>query len=125
VLKYGCIAFLVYAILNPIDPSVYTLRRIGYWPVFVGASLAELSSSTPVSGIGGFGAYEGVWAGAFYLLGYPRELAMLSGLSAHVITQVFGYTLGVFALIVLMAPLLRRRHEKQKTLREGGFSTRP
>lgn len=108
VLKYGCISFLVYAVLNPIDPSAYTLRAIGYWPVFVGASLAELSTSTPVSGIGGFGAYEGVWAGAFYLLGYPRDLAVLSGVSAHVITQVFAWTLGAISLAILMAPLLRR-----------------
>lgn len=106
-LKYGCLALLVYAILNPVDPSAYTLRRIGYWPVFVGASLAELSASTPVSGIGGFGAYEGVWAGAFYLLGYPRDLAIRTGICAHLITQVFGYTLGVLALVVLMTPLLR------------------
>lgn len=108
ILKYGCIAFLVYAILNPIDPDRYTLRAIGYWPVFLGASLAELSASTPLSGVGGFGLYEGVWTGAFYLLGYPRELAALSGVSAHVITQLFGYSLGVLGIVVLMAPLLRR-----------------
>jgi uncharacterized membrane protein YbhN (UPF0104 family) len=107
-LKYGCIAFLVFAVLNPIDPERYTLREIGYWPVFVGASLAEFSASTPFSGIGGFGAYEGVWTGAFYLLGYPRKLAALSGISAHIITQVFGYSLGAIAIIILMTPLLKR-----------------
>jgi uncharacterized protein (TIRG00374 family) len=109
ILKYGCIAFLVYAILNPIDPGRYTLRAIGYWPVFLGASLAELSASTPLSGIGGFGLYEGVWTGTFYLLGYPRELAAISGVSAHVITQIFGYSLGVLGIVILMAPLMRRR----------------
>jgi len=108
-LKYGCIAFLVYAILNPIDPQKYTLRAIGYWPVFVGASLAEFAASTPLSGIAGFGLYEGVWAGAFYLLGYPRGLAVLSGISAHVITQAFGYSLGVAAIMMLMLPLRGRR----------------
>ena len=108
-LKYGCIAFLIFAVLHPIDPEKYTLRTIGYWPVFVGASLAELSASTPVSGIGGFGAYEGVWTGVFHLLGYPKRLAALSGISAHIITQVFGYSLGAAAIIALMAPLLRRR----------------
>ncbi|MCX6353597.1 MAG: lysylphosphatidylglycerol synthase transmembrane domain-containing protein [Candidatus Aureabacteria bacterium] len=108
-LKYGCIAFLLYAILHPIDPQKYTLRAIGYWPVFVGASLAELAASTPLSGIAGFGLYEGVWAGAFYLLGYPRELAVLSGISAHVITQVFGYSLGAIAIMLLLTPLRGRR----------------
>lgn len=108
-LKYGCIAFLVYAILNPIDPQRYTLASIGYWPVFVGAAMAELAASTPLSGIAGFGLYEGVWAGSFYLLGYPRELAVLSGISAHVITQAFGYSLGILAILILMAPLLRRK----------------
>ncbi len=108
-LKYGCIAFLVFAILNPVDPEKYTMRNIGYWPVFVGASLAELSASTPLSGLAGFGAYEGVWTAAFYILGYPKNIAALSGISAHVITQVFGYTLGAIAIVVLMVPLLRRR----------------
>jgi len=109
ILKYGCIAFLLFAILNPVDPHTYTMRAIGYWPVFLGASLAELSASTPLSGIGGFGLYEGVWTGTFYLLGYPRELAALSGVSGHIITQVFGYSLGVLGIIILMTPLLWRK----------------
>lgn len=108
ILKYGCISFLVYAVLNPIDPAVHTLRAIGFWPVLVGASLAELSASTPLSGIGGFGAYEGVWAGAFRLLGYPRDLALLSGISAHLITQLFAWSLGAAALLLLVAPVRRR-----------------
>lgn len=112
-LKYGCIAFLVYAVLNPIDPERYTLRSIGYWPVFVGASLAELSASTPVSGIAGFGAYEGVWQSAFQLLGYPQKLAALSGIAAHIITQAFGYSLGAIAIVVLTAPLLSRRKTRR------------
>ncbi len=109
ILKYGCIAFLVFAILNPIDPVRYTMRSIGYWPVFLGSSLAELSASTPLSGIAGFGLYEGIWTGTFYLLGYPRELAALSGVSAHIVTQLFGYSLGMLGIVVLMAPVLRRR----------------
>jgi uncharacterized protein (TIRG00374 family) len=113
--KYGCIVFLVYAVLNPINPAEYTLRSIGYWPVFVGSSIAELSASTPVSGIAGFGAYEGAWTGAFYLLGYPKKLAALSGISAHLITQVFGYTLGVIALLILLAPAAGRSNPRKRS----------
>ncbi len=100
--KYSAYYFLLYALLRPFD---YTLSQLKPWTVFLGFSAAELSASLPISGIGGFGAYEGAWALAFTLLGFPQDLASLTAISHHLFTQVYGYSLGAVALVILLLPI--------------------
>jgi hypothetical protein len=66
-----------------------------------------LAASLPVSGIGAFGAYEGAWAAAFELLGFPGHLAKLTAVSHHLFTQVYGYSLGALAFLLLLLPVFR------------------
>ncbi len=81
---------------------------------------AELSASLPVSGIAGFGAYEGTWSLVFQLLGYPEKLSILTSVSHHLITQVYGYGLGALSLPILLLPSMGLA-EKQSTF--GRFMT--
>lgn len=74
--------------------------------VVSGMIAAELSASLPVSGIAGFGAYEGTWAFVFQLLGYSEKLAVVTSISHHLITQVYGYGLGALAMLVLLLPVM-------------------
>ena len=67
---------------------------------------AELSASLPVSGIAGFGAYEGTWTFVFQLLGYSEKLSVVTSISHHLITQVYGYGLGALAMLVLLLPVM-------------------
>ena len=75
----------------------------------MGACGAEFSASLPISGIAGFGAYEGTWAIIFTILGFPQKLAITTGISHHLITQVWGYSLGVICLALLLLPLFKVR----------------
>ena len=72
--------------------------------VFWGVCAAEVAASLPVSGLAGFGAYEGAWTIAFYNLGLTKELAAMTGVAHHLFTQVYGYSIGVLALLVLLLP---------------------
>ncbi len=92
-------------------------KQAGLFPlpkVVSGMIAAELAASLPVSGIAGFGAYEGTWSLVFQLLGYSEKLASLTAISHHLITQVYGYSLGALALILLLLPYFKSCHESDK-----------
>ena len=60
--KYGTLYFFFYALTQPFG---YRLSDLSVPRVFIGLVSAEMAASLPVSGIAGFGAYEGTWAWVF------------------------------------------------------------
>ena len=101
VAKYGPLYVFLYALLAPIG---YTWAQLPVARVFLGLCAAELAASLPISGIAGFGVYEGAWALVFQMLGFPGKIAKLTSISHHLFTQVYGYGLGAAALLVLLLP---------------------
>jgi uncharacterized protein (TIRG00374 family) len=106
--KYGSLYFLLYALLAPLG---YTLSQMVPAKIFVGLLVPEIAASLPISGIAGFGVYEGAWAFIFRLLGFPARVADLTAISHHLFTQVYGYSLGAGALMVLLLPFFKREQE--------------
>ena len=104
--KYGALYVFLFALLAPLG---YGFEQLRFSRVFVGLCASEFAASLPVSGLAGFGAYEGTWAVVFELLGYPARIARLTSVSHHLFTQVYGYSLGVAALLVLLLPTFRCR----------------
>jgi uncharacterized membrane protein YbhN (UPF0104 family) len=102
--KYGCLYVFLFALLRPLG---YELSDLSVSRVFLGLCASEAAASTPVSGIAGFGAYEGTWATVFELLGFPGDIAKLTSISHHLFTQVYGYSLGGLALLLLLLPVFR------------------
>jgi uncharacterized membrane protein YbhN (UPF0104 family) len=100
--KYGSLYMLLYAMVEPLG---YALADMPPMTVFIGLVAPELAASLPISGIAGFGAYEGTWAFIFNLLLFPADLAKLTAISHHLFTQVYGAILGATALVILMTPL--------------------
>ncbi len=72
-----------------------------FWMIILGTTAAELTTILPVHGIGGFGTYESAWAGAFYLLGFTKELAIKSAFSFHLLALLYSVILGVASLFLL------------------------
>lgn len=103
--KYGSLYVFLFALIGP---RGYGFDRLSVWRVFLGLCAAELAVSLPISGIAGFGAYEGTWALVFQLLGFPADIAKLTSISHHLFTQVYGYSLGALALAALLLPVFRR-----------------
>ena len=103
--KYLSLYVLLLALVLPLG---YALRSFPLAKVFLGLCSAELAASLPVSGIAGFGAYEGAWALVFQLLGYPERIAVLTSISHHLLTQVYGYSLGALALLILLLPVFKK-----------------
>lgn len=99
--KYGALYVFLYALLEPMG---YSWSQLNPSRAFLGICGAEFAASLPMSGIAGFGAYEGTWAAIFAMLGFPGTIAKLTGISHHLFTQVYGYLLGAAALVVLLLP---------------------
>ncbi|MBP7276100.1 MAG: flippase-like domain-containing protein [Kiritimatiellae bacterium] len=99
-LKYGALYALLLAMLHP---QGYAPASLPFPKVFLGLCAAELSASLPISGIAGFGAYEGAWVLVFGLLGFPMDLARATSVSHHLFSQLYGYALGLLGLIALLA----------------------
>ena len=104
--KYAKLYFLLLALLYG---SGYGWNDLGLGRFFLGISSAEFSASLPISGIAAFGAYEGTWAFMFSILGFPKELAVLTGISHHLITQIFGYLLGIISLLILLFSVFKAK----------------
>ena len=64
---------------------------------------AEATASLPVSGIAGFGAYEGVMGATLLAAGLSQTQAAMIPFGLHLTTQVIDYTLGGVALLYLSA----------------------
>jgi uncharacterized membrane protein YbhN (UPF0104 family) len=104
--KYGSLTALLYALLRG---SGFGKAVLPPSKVFLGLVSSELAASLPVSGIGGFGAYEGTWSVVFTILGMPAGLAVTTGISHHLFTQVYGYSLGALAILILLAVPIRKQ----------------
>ena len=97
--KYGSLYFLLYAFLQPLGSIA---DKLSIAQTFLGFFASELAASSPVSGIGGFGAYEAAWVFTFSLMGLPEKLAGSTAIAHHVFTQFYGAGLGALGLIVLL-----------------------
>lgn len=104
VCKYASLWAFLFALLRPLGFETLAVPE-----VFLGICASELSASLPISGIGGFGLYEGTWALTFTLLGFQQEIAELTAVSHHLFTQVYGYAIGAFALALLLHPFFEIR----------------
>jgi len=96
--KYGSLYFLLFSLLHSYG---FSLENLSFWKTTLGITGAEFTSILPVKGIGGFGTWEAGWALSFKLMDFDPNLAILSGISVHLITNIFEYSLGIFSILIL------------------------
>jgi uncharacterized protein (TIRG00374 family) len=99
--KYGSLYVFLVGMLLPLG---YKLSDINPISCIIGILAAEMAASLPVSGIAGFGAYEGAWAFTFNLLGFPKDISNLTAIAHHLFTQAWGYGIGLIAMALLIIP---------------------
>jgi uncharacterized protein (TIRG00374 family) len=83
----------------------------------LGLLTAEFAASLPISGIAGFGAYEGAWAYTFSLLGIDLRMAEMTAFSHHLFTQAYGYSIGIISLLILLIPFFYRPEQTPEKIR--------
>jgi hypothetical protein len=94
ILKYGAYYSLLLGVIKHWGISS---ADVSFFLASVAFIVAEASASLPASGIMGFGAYEGVWSAVFSLSHVELSSASVTTviLAVHVITQIFGYAVGL------------------------------
>ena len=115
--KYAAIFFLLWALLKNRGVG---LSQLGFLKMILGVTAAEMTAFLPIRGLAGFGTWESAWALAFGLMALPLELAVVSGLGLHLLTNLWEYGLGLLAILVLEIPLLRARRARLRNPGDAG-----
>jgi len=102
VFKYSSLYFLLHSVLVHLK---FEMADLNFWKVFLGILGAEFSALLPIHGVAGLGTWEGAWVLTFKLLGFfDPKVAVVSGFSVHIITQLFEYSLGILSMVILYLP---------------------
>jgi len=109
VLKFTSYYFIIHAILKPMG---YGFQDISFWIILLGTVVAEISAVLPTHALAGFGTYEGAFALAFVILGFPKQISIIVGFSYHLVILLFSVILGLISIIILVMPFYRVREEK-------------
>jgi len=99
--KYGALYFLLYSILCSYG---FNLHDLSFFKTILGITGAELTSILPIKGLGGFGTWESAWVITFKLMNFQPQLAIISGIGVHLITNLFEYILGILSIIIISLP---------------------
>lgn len=99
--KYLGLYLLMIGIAGHFGPAV--LAALSFPLVLFALLVSEATASLPVSGIAGFGAYEGVMAATLLAVGLDQTQAAMIPFGLHLTTQLIDYSLGGLALITLGA----------------------
>ena len=97
--KYLGLYFLILGLAGQWGSAV--TANLGFSLVLFALIAAEATASLPVSGIAGFGAYEGVMMAVLAGAGLDAKQAALLSFGLHLLTQTIDYSLGGLALIRL------------------------
>ncbi|MBN1271776.1 MAG: flippase-like domain-containing protein [Candidatus Aminicenantes bacterium] len=108
--KYAALFFLLFSLIHS---HGYNLSDLSFFKTVLGTTGAEFTSVLPVKGLAGFGTWESAWALTFNLLDFDKKIAVISGIGVHLITNIFEYSLGLFAIFILAFPLLRSSRGKK------------
>ena len=107
--KYISVFALFFALLRS---HGFSLGDLSFWTFILGLSGAELSSALPIKGLAGFGTWESAWALSFRVLDFDPQLAIISGIGVHLLSNTFEYTLGIGSILILAWPYFRRKRAR-------------
>lgn len=75
--------------------------ELSFWEIIFCSTLALFTFILPIQSIGGFGTQEGAYAIAFIAVGIPKELAITSAFSLHIISYIYFLILGGYGLLYM------------------------
>ncbi len=92
---WGIIFFVFYLFLKGIGIGIPFLK------VIFGSTIGLISSSLPISAIGNWGTLEAGWALGFLLLEFPKEKAIATGFSIHILITLLLILAGIISWFTL------------------------
>ncbi len=93
----------LYILLSAVLQALYGhWIQLPFWVVLLGLVASEASAGLPISGIAGFGFYEGILGAVLSTQGIHPSQAVLVSFAMHFITQIVDYSWGGGALIYIL-----------------------
>lgn len=91
------VSIVLWLVLHSVNYTLIIAMGIDmtFWTVLFASTFALTTTILPVQGIGGFGTIEGGWAIGFIIMGVPKEVAISSGFSVHIILISYILILGL------------------------------
>ncbi|TET13860.1 MAG: flippase-like domain-containing protein [Actinobacteria bacterium] len=109
ILKYAAYYFLIHAVLKPMG---FGFNDLSYWVIILATAAAEISAVLPTHSLAGLGTYQGVFALAFIMLGFGKEISIIVGFSYHIINLIFTIAWCLIAMVILSLPVYRIKEQK-------------
>jgi len=106
--KYLSLYILLSAVLQALSGHGVQLP---FWVVLLGLIASEASAGLPISGIAGFGFYEGVLGTVLASQGIHPSQAVLVAFAMHLLTQVVDYSLGGGALLYILMQVMGKKSQ--------------
>ncbi len=75
--------------------------NISILPLIIANAIASLSNIIPINSFGSFGTLELGWTGALMFYGIPKDIAISSGFSFHLLCFTYTISLGLFSLLMM------------------------
>ncbi len=97
-IKYTLLYLLLYAVMEALLTVPVSLPFLG---VMLGIMASEVAASLPVSGVAGFGLYEGILGGVLAGQGIEASQGIFISFAMHLLSQIFEYSLGGAALVMI------------------------
>jgi len=97
-IKYTLLYLLLFAVMEAVlevSPALPFLK------IMFGIMASEVAASLPVSGIAGFGLYEGILGTVLAGQGIQTSQGIFIAFAMHLLSQIFEYSLGGAALIMI------------------------
>ena len=109
ILKYTAYYFLIHAVLKPMG---FGFNDLSYWVIILATAAAEISAVLPTHSLAGLGTYQGVFALAFIMLGFGKEISIIVGFSYHIINLIFTIAWCLIAMVILSLPVYRIKEQE-------------
>ena len=113
ILKFTAYYFLIHAVLKPMG---FGFNDLPYWVIFLATVAAEISAVLPTHSLAGLGTYQGVFALAFIILGFSKEISIIVGFSYHIINLIFTVAWCLIAMIILSMPFYKVKENSKEYL---------
>lgn len=110
-IKYLYLYILLSAVLQALSGHWIQLP---FWVVLLGLVASEASAGLPISGIAGFGFYEGVLGTVLSSQGIHPSQAVLVSFVMHFLTQIVDYSWGGGALLYILIRWAGRKETERK-----------
>lgn len=102
----------LYLLLSAVIKAQYGIGfHLPFWVVLLGLVGSEAAAGLPISGLAGFGFYEGVLGAVLSTQGIHPSQAVLVSFAMHLLTQMVDYSLGGGALLVILMKVMGKRRQ--------------